>query len=134
MPDTSWSANTVIVLTLAGREGRITPLILLRFFLFGVAVFLVLSLPGYLKEVRAGGVFKATCGWSLRFLARVFLAFSTFGTARAAIFVAALTSLSSTPCSRQIEISCTGCVTLEPQRWHSCDVFAAFTDTTQQPF
>ena len=72
------SASTVVILTLAGREGGVTSLTT-RFFLFGVAACLVLSLPGYFKDALATGVLRGVCSWSFRFFARVFRAFSTLG-------------------------------------------------------
>ena len=136
-PCVSQSASTLVTrlkaCTLAGQEGRITSLTT-RFFLFGVGLFFVLSLPGYFKDPLATGVLRGACDWSLRFLVRVFRAFSTLGTALAAIFAAALTSLSITPCSGQTEISCTGWLTLESQIWHTCEVFLEFAATTQPPF
>ena len=129
MPNTSKSASTVVILTLAGLEGRITSLTFRgRFFLFGVGTCFVLSLPGYLKESLATGVFKATWGWSFRLFARVFRAFSTLGTARAAMFAAAFTSLSIAPCLGQTETSWAGCLTFSPQTWQICEVFAEFTE------
>jgi hypothetical protein len=134
-PCASQSASTLVTVTLAGLKGRITSLTTRgRFFLFGVGLFFVLSLPGYLNEFLATGVLRAACGRSFRFFARVFLAFSTLGAARAAIFAAALTSLSITPCSAQTDSSCVGWETRAPHLWHSCDVFAGFTATTQPPF
>ena len=135
-----WSASTLATkrcaCALAGHTGRITSLETRRrfFFLLGVGSLFVLSLPGYLNEFLATGVLNVRCGCSCRFFARVFLAFSTFGTARAAIFTAALTSLSITPCSAQTDTSCVGWETRAPHLWHSCDVFAGFTATTQPPF
>ena len=102
VPRASWSASTLAckrgACALAGLEGRITSLeTRWWFFLFGVGAFFVLSLPGYFNEALAGGVLSAACGWSLRFFARVARALATRGTARAAMFAAAFTSLSITP-------------------------------------
>ena len=133
------SASTVVtkrvVCTLAGLIGRITSLgVGLWFFLFGVGAFLVLSLPGYRKEVLVGGVLMGGWGWSLRFLVRVFLALATLGVARAAMLAAALMSLPISPCVGQTEALWVGWVTLESQIWQSCEVLAALTDSTHPPF
>ena len=86
-PRAPWSASTLAAkrcaCALAGRKGRITsPETRRWFFLYGVDLRFVLSPPGYLNEFLATGVLSGTCGRSFRFFARVFLAFSTFGTAR----------------------------------------------------
>ena len=135
----SWSASTLTskraACALAGHTGRITSLTVRRwFFLFSVGLFFVLSLPGYFNETLAGGVLSAPCGCSFRFFALVTRALTTRGTARAAMLAAAFTSLSIAPCSWHTDSLCVGCVTLEPHLWHSCDVFAALTATTQPPF
>ena len=135
----SWSASTLAskrcACALAGHEGRITSLETRRwFFLFGVGVLFVRSLPGYFNEFLATGVLSGACGLSFRFFARVALALATRGTARDAMFAAALTSRSIVPCSAQADTSYVGCVTLEPHLWHSCDVRAGLTATTQPPF
>ena len=91
-PCASQPASTLVTVTLAGLKGRITSLTTRgRFFLVGVGALFVLSRPGYFNERLATGVLRAACGRSFRFFARVFLAFSTLGAARAAIFAAALT-------------------------------------------
>ena len=104
------------------------------FFLFGVGLFLVLSLPGCRREVLVGGVLMGGWGWSLRFLVRVFLALATLGAALAAMLAAALVSLPISPWAGQTEALWVGWVTLEPQIWHNCEVLAGFTDTTHPPF
>ena len=139
VPRALWSASTLAskqsACALAGHTGRITSLAARRwFFLFGVGLFFVLSLPGYLNEFLAIGVLSAACGRSFLFLARVTRALITRGTARATMFAAALTSRSIAPCSGQTESLCVGYVTLEPHLWHCCDVCAGFTATTQPPF
>ena len=90
-----WSASTLAskpyACALAGHKGRFTPLEARRcFFLFRVGAFFVLSRPGYFNEFLATGVLSAACGCSRLFFDRVTLAFSTFGTARAAIFTRTL--------------------------------------------
>ena len=134
-----WSASTLAsklyACALAGHEGRITPSEARRwFFLFGVGLLFVLSLPGYFNEFLAGGVLSGGCDLSFLFFARVARALTTRGTARAAIFAAAFTSRSIAPCSGQTDTSCVGCVTRWPHAWHSCDVLAGFTAATQPPF
>lgn len=91
-----WSASTLaskrVACALAGLEGRITSLENgWWFFLFGVGLRLVLSLPGYFSEALAGGVLSVVCGRSFRFFARVARALATRGTARAAMLAAAFT-------------------------------------------
>ena len=112
-----WSASTLATkpyaCALAGHTGRITSLEARRwFFLFGVGFFFVRSRPGYFNESLAGDVLSGGCDLSFLFFARVILALATRGTARAAIFTAALTSLSITPCSAQTDTSCVGCARL----------------------
>ena len=77
-------ASRHVACALAGLERVFTPF----FFLLGVGTFFVLSRPGYFKEALAIGVFRGACGWSLLFFERFLRAFSTFGTARAAMFTA----------------------------------------------
>lgn len=139
VPRALWSASTLAskhgACALAGHTGRITSLAARRwFFLFGVGLFFVLSLLGYFNEFLATGVLRGTCGRSFRFFARVTRALPTRGTALAAMLAAAFTSRSITPCSAQTDSSCVGCETLAPHLWHSCEVLAGFTDTTQPPF
>lgn len=115
----SWSASTLaskrVACALAGLEGRITSLEMRWwFFLFGVGLFFVLSRPGYFSEALAGGVLSGAWGWSLRFFARVARALATRGTARAAMFAAAFTSLSIAPCSGQTDSLWVGWVTRWP--------------------
>ena len=134
-----WSASTLAskhgACALAGRTGRITSLTVRRwFFLFGVGLFFVLSLPGYFSEFLATGVLSGACGLSFRFFARVARALATRGTARAAMLAAALTSRSIIPCSGQMDSLRVGCVTLAPHAQHCCEVCAEFTATTQPPF
>ena len=112
-PRAPWSASTLAskrcACALAGHTGRITPFTVRRwFFLFGVGLFLVLSLPGYFNEFLAAGVLSAGCGLSFLFFARVTRALATRGTARAAMLDAALMSRSIVPCSGQTESLCVG--------------------------
>ena len=118
-PHAPWSASTLATkrcaCALAGHKGRITSLtVRWRFFLFGVGLLLVLSLPGYLNEFLATGVLSGACGRSFRFFARVTLALATRGTALAAMFAAAFISRPIVPCSAQTDTACVGCTTFSP--------------------